>query len=129
MLSSTDLNKIPVKNLYYMLCYAWDHLQEKDFARVAREDEKDIKHLLARILLVKLRSLMRRGFYKDYIVLQEETPTIRGKILFQESLNTFSFHRARMHCRYEEMDDDILHNQIIKSNLHTLLQSSNLIKA
>ncbi len=129
MLSSTDLNKIPVKNLYYMLCYAWDHLQEKDFARVAREDEKDIKHLLARILLVKLRSLMRRGFYKDYIVLQEETPTIRGKILFQESLNTFSFHRARMHCRYEEMDYDILHNQIIKSTLHTLLQSSELDKS
>ncbi|MCM3239589.1 restriction endonuclease [Heyndrickxia oleronia] len=124
--SSTDLRNIPIKNLYYMLCYAWEHLAEKEFANIAREDEKDIKHLLTRILLVKLRSLIKRGFYREYVGYQEETSTLRGKILFQESLQTFSFKRAKMHCQYEDMSHNILHNQIIKSTLYFLLQSPKL---
>ncbi|USK68586.1 5-methylcytosine restriction system specificity protein McrC [Peribacillus asahii] len=124
--SSTDLHNIPIKNLYYMLCYAWGHLAEKEFVNIAREDEKDIKHLLTRILLVKLRSLIKRGFYREYIGFQEETSTLKGKILFQESLQNFSFKRAKMHCEYEEMSHDIPHNQIIKSTLYYLLQSSKL---
>lgn len=126
MLSSTDLNRIPIKNLYYMLCYAWEYLAEKDFAHIAREDEKDIKHLLTSILLVKLRSLIKRGFFRDYTSFQEETATLRGRVLFQESLDTFSFKRAKMHCEFEEMNYDISHNQIIKSTLYTLMQSPDL---
>ncbi|MED4400209.1 5-methylcytosine restriction system specificity protein McrC [Metabacillus fastidiosus] len=124
--SLTGLHNIPIKNLYYMLCYAWGHLGEKEFVNIAREDEKDIKHLLTRILLVKLRSLIKRGFYREYIGFQEETSTLRGKVLFQESIHTFSFKRAKMHCEYEEMSHNILHNQLIKSTLHFLLQSSEL---
>ena len=112
-----------------MLCYAWEHLAEKEFANIAREDEKDIKHLLTRILLVKLRSLIKRGFYREYVGYQEETSTLRGKILFQESLQTFSFKRAKMHCQYEDLSHDILHNQIIKSTLYFLLQSPKLENA
>lgn len=111
-----------------MLCYAWGHLAEKEFAKIAREDEKDIKHLLTRILLVKLRSLIKRGYFKEYIGFREETSTLRGKILFQESINTFSFKRAKMHCEFEEMSHDILHNQIIKSILYYLIQSVKLEK-
>jgi 5-methylcytosine-specific restriction enzyme subunit McrC len=109
-----------------MLCYAWGHLAEKEFVKIARQDEKDIKHLLTRILLVKLRSLIKRGFYREYKGNQEETSTLRGKILFKESTNTFSFMRGRLHCEFEEISHDILHNQIIKSTLYMLLKSSNL---
>ncbi|MDM5224999.1 5-methylcytosine-specific restriction endonuclease system specificity protein McrC [Cytobacillus sp. NJ13] len=125
MNSLTD-SKIPIKNLYYMLCYAWDHLAEKDMADVAREDERDIQHLLTRILLVKLRSLIKRGFYREYKSYQEETGTLKGRILFQESINTFSFKRGKMHCEFEEMTHDIVHNQVIKSTLFSLLQNQQL---
>lgn len=111
-----------------MLCYAWGHLAEKEMADVAREDEKDIKHLLTRILLVKLRSLIKRGFYREYKSYQEETRTLKGRILFQESINTFSFKRGKMHCEFEEMTHDIVHNQIIKSTLFSLLQNQQLDK-
>ncbi|KON87942.1 restriction endonuclease [Sporosarcina globispora] len=127
MNSLTD-SKIPIKNLYYMLCYAWGHLAEKDMADVAREDEKDIKHLLTRILLVKLRSLIKRGFYREYKSYQEETGTLKGRILFQESINTFSFKKGKMHCEFEEMTHDIVHNQVIKSTLFSLLQNQQLDK-
>ena len=127
-MSSLKDSKIPIKNLYFMLCYAWGHLAEKDMANIAREDEKDIKHLLTRILLVKLRSLIKRGFYREYISCQEETGTLKGRILFQESINTFSFKRGKMHCEYEEMIHDIIHNQVIKSTLYALLQTQQFEK-
>ncbi|WP_350300000.1 5-methylcytosine-specific restriction endonuclease system specificity protein McrC [Peribacillus frigoritolerans] len=126
MVSSPDSNKIPIKNLYYMLCYAWGHLAEKDFANISRENEKDMKHLLTRILLVKLRSLIKKGFYREYKSYQEELSNLRGRIHFQESINTISFKRGKMHCEFEDMSHDILHNQIIKSTLVKLIQSSNL---
>jgi 5-methylcytosine-specific restriction enzyme subunit McrC len=125
MSSLTD-SKIPIKNLYYMLCYAWGHLNEKDLANIAREDEKDIKHLLTRILLVKLRSLIKRGFYREYKSSIEEIGTLKGRVLFQESINTFSFKRGKMYCDFEEMTHDIVHNQIIKSTLYSLLQNPEL---
>lgn len=126
--SLKDYHKIPIKNLYYMLCYAWGHLEEKGLAKMARKDEKDLTHLLTRILIVKLRALIKRGFYREYMSAREETSTLRGKILFQESINTFSFKRAKMHCEFEEMSRDILHNQVIKSTLYDLLLSPNLDK-
>jgi 5-methylcytosine-specific restriction enzyme subunit McrC len=118
--------KIPIKNIYYMLCYAWNRLEEKDYADVAREDEKDIYHLLTRILIVKLRSLIKRGFYREYCVNQEEASTIRGRILFQESIKTFSFKRGRLHTEFDEMSHNILHNQLIKTTLYNLLHQPNL---
>ncbi|RUL51331.1 5-methylcytosine-specific restriction endonuclease system specificity protein McrC [Lysinibacillus antri] len=118
----TDSNNIPIKNLYYMLCYAWQHLDEREFVSISREDEKDIKHLLTRILLVKLRSLIKRGFYREYQNNREETSTLRGRVLFKESIQSFSFKRAKMHIEFEELSHDIPHNQIIKSTLYQLLQ-------
>jgi 5-methylcytosine-specific restriction enzyme subunit McrC len=109
-----------------MLCYAWGHLAEKEFVNIARQDEKDIKHLLTRILIVKLLSLIKRGYYREYKGNQEVTSTLRGKILFKESINTFSFMQGKLHCEFEEMSHDILHNQIIKSTLYMLLQSPKL---
>jgi 5-methylcytosine-specific restriction enzyme subunit McrC len=111
-----------------MLCYAWGHLAEKDMANIAREDEKDIKHLLTRILLVKLRSLIKRGFYREYKSYQEETGTLKGRIIFQDSINTFSFKRGKMYCEFEEMTNDIIHNQVIKSTLYALQQTQQLEK-
>ena len=111
-----------------MLCYAWDRLKEKDYVPVDQEEEKDISHLLTRVLIRSLASLIKRGFYREYRSIIEETATLRGKIQFQESINAFTFKRAKMVCEYDEMTHDILHNQIIKTTLHHLLHVEELDK-
>ncbi|MGP4082723.1 5-methylcytosine restriction system specificity protein McrC [Pseudalkalibacillus sp. R45] len=121
--SLKSLTKIPVKNIYYMLCYAWNRLEEKEDVYVSRADEKDIYHLLSRILLNRLRVLIKRGFYKEYTNMEEETSTIRGRINFPQSLNELSFKKARMYCQFDEMTHNILHNQIIKTTLYDLLKT------
>ena len=35
-------NKIPIENIYYLLCYAWDKLEEGDIVSVEKLDNKNI---------------------------------------------------------------------------------------
>ena len=42
---------IPITNIYYLLCYAWDRLDEKDVVDVHPEEEKDLADLFARVLV------------------------------------------------------------------------------
>lgn len=100
-----------------MLVYAWNHPHEKDFISIFDEDEKDLINLLSKVLLIKVKALIKRGFYKEYVEIQEESGVIRGKILFKESLQTFSYKRGKMNILHEDMSYDILHNQIIKTTL------------
>ncbi|WP_182199327.1 5-methylcytosine restriction system specificity protein McrC [Paraliobacillus salinarum] len=128
MLSSNDINRIPVKNLYYMLVYAWDHPYEKDIISVYDEDEKDLLNLLSKILLIKVKSLIKRGLYKEYTENKEESSIIRGKILFKESIQTFSHKRGKMHILEEDMSHDIPHNQLIKATLYYLSRNEEVEK-
>jgi 5-methylcytosine-specific restriction enzyme subunit McrC len=128
MNSLLDSSKIPIKNLYYMLCYAWGHLAEKGYTDVINKDDKDLNNFLTRILLNKLKSLIKRGYYKEYQKYNDEASLLRGKILFKESINSLSFLRGKMNFEYEDMSHNILHNQIIKSVLHQLGRSEKLDK-
>ena len=35
-------DKIPIENIYYMLCYAWGYLKEKDIVNVNSISKKDL---------------------------------------------------------------------------------------
>jgi 5-methylcytosine-specific restriction enzyme subunit McrC len=109
-----------------MLVYAWNHPHEKNFISVFDEDEKDLLNLLSKVLITKVKALIKRGFYKEYVELQDESAIIRGKLLFKESLQTFSYKRGKMNILQENMSYDILHNQLIKTTLHYLSKHSEL---
>ncbi|WP_087974837.1 5-methylcytosine restriction system specificity protein McrC [Oceanobacillus rekensis] len=128
MISSKNPELVPIKNIYYMLVYAWDHPHEKDFISVFEEDEKDLLNLLSKILLMKVKALIKKGFYKEYIEKQEEAGIIKGKILFKESLQTFTYKRGKLHISEEDMSYNIPHNQLIKSTLYYLVGQEELKK-
>lgn len=111
-----------------MLVYAWDHPQEKNFINVFEEDEKDLLNLLSKVLLVKIKALIKKGFYKEYVENLEESGIIRGKVLFKESLETFSYKRGKLHILEEDMSYNILHNQLIKATLFYLAGKGELKK-
>ena len=46
---SVKKSVIPINNLFYMLCYAWNLLSIKDTIKVDRDEFKDAYSLLARI--------------------------------------------------------------------------------
>ena len=54
--------EIPIANIFYLLCYAWDVLEEKDtLADVNALQSTDLLDLFARVLVNGTRRLLRRG--------------------------------------------------------------------
>jgi 5-methylcytosine-specific restriction enzyme subunit McrC len=43
--------KIPIQNLYYLLCYAWDRLDERDIVAVDAAGVTSLADLFARVLI------------------------------------------------------------------------------
>jgi 5-methylcytosine-specific restriction enzyme subunit McrC len=63
-----------------MLVYAWNHPHEKNFISVFDEDEKDLLNLLSKVLIIKVKAIIKRGFYKEYVELQDESCIFYKKI-------------------------------------------------
>ena len=118
-----NYDKVPIKNIYYMLCYAWDRLKEKDLAHIGQEEDKDIYNLLTRVLVKRLQLLFKKGFHREYQPFEEEMGTLRGRLDLKESARNFSFKRGEMVCHFDEITQDILHNQIINTTLYHLLSN------
>jgi len=114
------MTAIPIQNIYYLLCYAWDLLEEADELAVGIEDLPRVEDLLARLLLHGTRRLLRRGIDQNYIPQSEILATVRGRIDFEVSTRRLLFEHGRVQCNFEEFLPDLLHNRILKETLKAL---------
>ena len=112
--------EIPIRNLYYLLCYAWDYLEEREAVDIAADDSKSLTELLARVLAQGTQRLMTRGFDRGYIPEAEETSRLRGRLDISASMERLSWHAGRMVCEFDELSHNVLHNRILKSTLEDL---------
>ncbi len=114
---------ILVKNVYYMLAYAFQVLNENGFKDVSTEEFDNVAELLSEILIKGISIQIKRGLEKDYISRIEPTSSIRGKIEISESLKTSSILKSQMVCSYDEFLVDTYLNRILKTTLEVLLSS------
>ncbi|NDJ12969.1 MAG: hypothetical protein EBY17_17515 [Acidobacteriia bacterium] len=112
---------IPVANIYYLLCYAWNEFAPRQIERHAAEEFPDTLHLFSRQLIIGLQSLHRRGLETGYIAVEESTSTPRGRILIASSIRTMTMQPKRLYCTFDEMSADVQTNQILKATLNRLL--------
>jgi 5-methylcytosine-specific restriction enzyme subunit McrC len=117
---------IPIQNIYYLLCYAWNKLDERDIVAVTLDDCKNIIDLFAKVLISATTHLFKRGLDRDYIHHHEDRSTLRGKIRFDPSLKRNLFHQGKAHCHFDDLHYDILHNQILKTTIHRLILNKSL---
>jgi 5-methylcytosine-specific restriction enzyme subunit McrC len=117
---------IPIKNLYYLLCYAWNHFHEGQVIFVSAIDSPNLSDLLASVLASGTRHLLRRGLDRGYVASREDTPSVRGRIVFKETVQRNLPMRAQAHCEFDELTTDVLHNQILKTTILRLSQSEPL---
>ena len=114
--------KVPIKNIFYMLCYAWDIKDYIDETVCGTEEFDNIFNLLARILVKEVSTLIKRGFYKGYIEVEEETSKIKGQIKITDSIAKMTMTKNQLVCSYDDYSSNILFNQIIKSTLMDFLK-------
>jgi 5-methylcytosine-specific restriction enzyme subunit McrC len=120
--------KIPIENIYYLLCYSWNKLEEKDQVSVNAQDFTELIYLFAVVLKNGINQLIKRGFDRNYIEFSEDTKRLRGKIDFGVSLKKNLLKKAQMHCHYDDLNHNILHNRIIKSTIQNLINTEKIDK-
>lgn len=120
--------KIPIKNIYYMLSYAWGILEESDTINVGSEEFDNIYNLLSRIYINGIINLKKRGFSRYYIEKKELTSILRGKVDISSSIKNQSIQQGKMICSFDEFSEDIILNQIIKTTIGLLTKAPALDK-
>jgi 5-methylcytosine-specific restriction enzyme subunit McrC len=115
---NNGVQQIPIANIYYLLCYAWDVLEEKDtLANVSTTEHPDLLDLFARVLVNGTRRLIRRGLDRGYLPRQDRIPGVRGKLLVTDTLRHNLLRRGRTACLWDDLDHSTLPNRILKSTL------------
>jgi 5-methylcytosine-specific restriction enzyme subunit McrC len=116
--------EIPVANIYYLLCYAWDVLDERDsIADVDSQQSTELLTLFARVLNSGTRRLLRRGLDRGYLQRQETIAGIRGKIVLAPTLRGDLLRHGRAACEWDELEYNTLPNRLIKTTLEQLHQA------
>lgn len=119
--------EIPIANIYYLLCYAWDVLEEKEtLTDVDMMDSTHLLDLFARVLVNGTRHLLRRGLDRGYLPREDEIPGVRGKLLVTQTLRRNLLHHGRTACAWDELEYDTLANRILKTTLQRLHDAEEL---
>ena len=119
---------IPVQNIYYMLSYAFQILNEEGYKRLATEEFHNVADLCSAILCHGVSQQIKRGLGREYIERSESLSSPRGKLEIAESIKTQSMHRKQLVCTYDDFSVDSYMNRIIKSTMLLLLKNNIDIK-
>lgn len=114
---------ISVKNIYWMLAYAFNNINATESEKISKEEFENIYELLCVMLTQELSKLIKRGLYKEYVTKEEELSNLRGKILLGESIKSNSPKKSKMICEYDEYSENSYLNKIIKTSANYLINS------
>lgn len=114
---------IPIQNVYYMLSYAFQVLNEQGYKNIATEKFNNTAELMAAILAKGIAIQIKRGLGKVYIPQTEAMSSLRGKLDITESIKTQTMLKKQMICSYDEFSVNGMMNRIIKSTVELLLKS------
>ena len=114
---------IPVQNIYYMLAYAFQVLNENGYKNIETEQFDNVGELCAAILSKGVSLQLKRGLGKEYVSETESLSSLRGKIDIAESIKTQSILRKQLVCTYDDFTVNSYMNRIIKSTMELLIRS------
>ncbi len=103
-----------------MLSYAFRALNQKGYERLGTESFRNIEDLCAGILILGLNYQLKRGFSRDYVLITDDIPSIKGKINISDSIKNSIF-KGKLTCSYDEFSMNSNMNRIIKTTMECLL--------
>jgi 5-methylcytosine-specific restriction enzyme subunit McrC len=117
---------IPIQNIYFLLCYAWDVLEEGGMVHVRQEHCRTYADLFASVLESGMTHLLKRGLDRGYITEAENTPALRGKFDVSTTVKQDCLQHARVHCQFDSLSHNVIHNQIVKTTIGMLVRCADL---
>ena len=118
----TKDKSIFIKNIYYMLSYAFQVLKQSNYDDVASEKFEQAQDLFAAILSKGVAQQLKQGLYREYITKHETLSVMRGKLDMQETIRNRIQRKQKLACEFDELSENNLFNQILKTTLHYLVR-------
>ncbi len=115
---------IPIRNMYYMLSYAFQVLEENGYKKMDVESFSNTSELMAAILAKGIATQLKRGLGRAYVPQTESLSSLRGKIDVSKSIKAQVLQQKRLICNYDEFSVNSPMNRIIKSTAELLLRGN-----
>ena len=115
-----------IKNIYYMLSYAYQSLRETGYKNVAAEDFDNVHDLFAAIIARGVGNQVKRGLHREYVPQENTLAGLRGQIRVAESINQQTLSQGKLVCAYDEFTEDSPHNRVLKATMLMLLRHGNV---
>lgn len=121
------MNKnIPIKNIFYMLTYVFENLNQTCYQSVQLEHFDNATDMFAAILIKGVEQQLKRYLNREYVQEKDSLSTLKGKIQINDSINEMSFLKKKLVCSYDEFSIDSYMNQILKSCIVVLIKSESV---
>ncbi len=118
----TKDKNIFIKNIYYMLSYAFTALNFTEYSDIAAERFDNVHNLFAAILAKGVGQQLRQGLCRGYTGCEEDMPLLRGKINMPGTLKDRATGKRLISCRYDVLSENVLFNRILKTTVMLLIR-------
>ena len=111
-----------------MLAYAFSALRKQNYQLVGDEDFENISDLMAEILTNSTSFLLKRGLYREYVTSHQSLTTVRGQLDVVKSARNMAIGKQLVECEVDDLSENNIFNQILKTGLAILLRDVNVAK-
>ena len=118
----TEDKGILIKNIYYMLSYAFQVLRQANYDEIAAEDFDNIHDMFAAILGKGVAQQLKHGLYREYEEKTDDLTALRGKLDFQGTIKNKLMRKQVLSCEYDELSENNLLNQVLKTTMLLLIK-------
>ena len=117
---------IKIKNVYYMLAYAFQILNEDSYEKVASEEFEYIGDLFAAILAKGIANQTKRGLGREYLSKSDVRSSPVGKIAVSDSIKRRTLQNKQLVCDFDEFSENAQLNKILKTAAMLLVRSADV---
>jgi len=125
----TNDRGIFIKNIYYMLAYAFQVLKQSNYEDLAVEEFSNVHDLFAAILAKGISRQLKQGLYREYIPIKEDMNVMRGKLDIPGTIRNKLQRRRMLNCDYDELSENNLFNQVLKTTATILMHQKSVGEA
>jgi 5-methylcytosine-specific restriction enzyme subunit McrC len=122
----TEDKGILIRNIYYMLAYAFQELKQNNYAEIEGETFDDIYNLFAEIMARGVSYQLKQGLYREYVTRNESIQTVRGKIYMNGTIANKMHNNRQIACEYDELSENNIYNQILVTTASILIRHSDV---
>lgn len=117
-----------IKNIYYMLTYAFRVLKQTNYEEIASEEFENIEDLLSAIISKGINKQLKQGLYREYIPRYEDLSVMHGKININGTIENKIQRKQVLACEFDELSENNIFNQILKTTSTILMRQKSVSK-